>query len=260
MKLKTTHNIIPVIITSVILMLSTAMALETCYKFKLDIAWAILLVPAYDAVCRLCYAGCNKLAGRIIKPFAKAHDNMIERKQKEAVTEALAKVEKTVIIREPISDETLRVQDQYIAEASILKEKMERDEAEKLDKILAYTRGMFLPLGFDENELSQILNCVRYFALHKSVLKSDALNLRKRDNVTQASLKNFTWNIANQYSIDRDTAALFAKITFAEWFYNTELSSIKKTLRNPTGRHAIEIDENILKKIIRFNPHISSYF
>lgn len=246
MKLKSPQNITPAIMTSVIVIFSTAIALETCFKFKLEIGWIILLVPAYDALFRLCYAGCNKLAEKMIKPFADAHKNFIERKQKEAVCEALAKVEPTVIIKESISNETILVQDQYLAETNFLKEKMERDEAEKLEKALAYTREMFLPLGFNENELSQILNCVRFFTVHKKVLISDALNLRKRDNVTQASLKNFTWNIANQYSIDRDTAALFAKTTFAEWFANTELASIKKTLRNTTGKHSIEINENIL--------------
>lgn len=247
MKLKPTRNITPAIMASLIVTLSSAMALGTCIKFNLDIAWIIPLVPSYDILCRLFYAGCNKLAEKIVRPFAEAHDNLIERKQKEAISEVLANIKPATIIREPISNETLRVQDQYLAETSIIKDKIERDEAEKLDKIVAYTRDSFVRLGFDENEISQIINCVRYFAVHKSVLKSDALKLNRRGNVTQSALKNFTWNIANQYSIDGDTAAIFAKTTFSEWFANTELSSIKKTLRNTTGNQAIEINENILK-------------
>lgn len=88
---------------------------------------------------------------------------------------------------------------------------------------------------------------MRYFVSHKDVLNVNAMKISKKPEVTQASLKNFAWNIAFQYTIDGDTTASFVKVSFGEWFANTELSSIKKTLRNTRGAHVVEIDENILK-------------
>lgn len=101
-------------------------------------------------------------------------------------------------------------------------------------------------MKFSQSEVSQILDCVRYFVRHKDVLKANALKISKKPEVTQASLKNFAWNIAFQYGIDGETTAIFVKATFGEWFSNTEISSIQKTLRNIRGSHAIEIDERIL--------------
>ena len=65
-------------------------------------------------------------------------------------------------------------------------------------------------------------------------------------NVTQIALKNFAWNIAFQYNISGDLTARFVIATFNEWFSNTSFATVRKNLRTTTGRHVIEIDENIL--------------
>ena len=44
----------------------------------------------------------------------------------------------------------------------------------------------------------------------------------------------------------------FVMATFAEWFANSTFDTVRKNLRTTTGRHKIEIDENILSKYI---PH-----
>ena len=192
---KTLPNITPGIITGINLMLSTAMAWETCFKFDLGLQWSLIFVPTYYLTWKLFYGGCNRISERVVNAFDKAHKNFIVRKQQEAVNEALKNIEPEIIIKEPDSE---------------------------------------------------ILDCVRYFVRHKDVLKANALKISKKPEVTQASLKNFAWNIAFQYGIDGETTAIFVKATFGEWFSNTEISSIQKTLRNIRGSHAIEIDERIL--------------
>ena len=172
---------------------------------------------------------------------------MITRKQQEAVEEALKNVEPTVIVKDSDYEDAIKFHDHYVAETSIVREQLVREDAEKLDKILSYTKETFMRLNFSQTEVAQILDCVRYFVSHKDVLNVNAMKISKKPEVTQASLKNFAWNIAFQYNIDGDTTASFAKATFGDWFANTELSSIKKTLRNTRGAHAVEIDEKILK-------------
>lgn len=47
-----------------------------------------------------------------------------------------------------------------------------------------------------------------------------------------------------------DMTTSFVMVTFAEWFTNSTFDTIRKNLRTTTGRHKIEIDENILSKYI----------
>lgn len=98
---RTLPKITPGIITGVNLTLSTAMAWGTCAKFDLGLQWSLLLVPAYFAVWKLFYAGCNRISERIVNAFDKVHRDLITRKQQEAVEEALKNVEPTVIVKEP---------------------------------------------------------------------------------------------------------------------------------------------------------------
>ena len=75
----------------------------------------------------------------------------------------------------------------------------------------------------------------------------------KRSTVPQIALKNFAWNIAYPYNIRGDATAAFVFNTFNEWFVNTTIATIKKTLRSTNGRHKIEIDEKILSKYLGDN-------
>ena len=105
----------------------------------------------------------------------------------------------------------------------------EKEEDEKLQAVLQYTRSTFRQFDFSEEEIFQICECVRYF-------------------VTQISLKNFAWNIAFQYNISRDVTAQFVMQTFHEWFANSTLDTIRKNLRTTTGKHKIRIDEHIYRQ------------
>ena len=119
-------------------------------------------------------------------------------------------------------------------------------EAKKLEAILKYTRYTLMPYGFTDEELYQIEEAVKLLVELNGVTRMEVLSIGKKKWLKQADLKNFCWNIANQYGIDPKTTALFALNLFYAWFSNTEPSSIQKTLRNTAGTFTIEIDANII--------------
>lgn len=106
-------------------------------------------------------------------------------------------------------------------------------------------------MGFDETEVFQICECIRYFLTNRQPLTNTEIRISKRSTVTQISLKNFAWNIANPYNISGDATAAFVFNTFNEWFVNTTIATIKKNLRTTNGRHKIEIDEKVLAKYLQ---------
>lgn len=125
----------------------------------------------------------------------------------------------------------------------------EREEDEKLQAVLQYTRNTFRQFDFSEEEIFQICECVRYFVTNQQALSSASNRIKRRAAVTQISLKNFAWNIAFQYNISRDVTAQFVMQTFHEWFANSTLDTIRKNLRTTTGKHKIKIDEHIISSL-----------
>ena len=61
------------------------------------------------------------------------------------------------------------------------------------------------------------------------------------------------WIRRTHVNISGDTTAAFVFNTFNEWFTNTTIATIKKTLRTTNGKHKIEIDEKILSKYLGDN-------
>ena len=110
---------------------------------------------------------------------------MITRKQQEAVEEALKNVEPTVIVKDSDYEDAIKFHDHYVAETSIVREQLVREDAEKLDKILSYTKETFMRLNFSQTEVAQILDCVRYFVSNKDVLNVHAMKISKKPEVTQ---------------------------------------------------------------------------
>lgn len=135
-----------------------------------------------------------------------------------------------------------------LEEQEYLHRKEKADEI-KLLRIDKYTRQVFQRLGFSEEEIYQVCECVRFFVCNQDVLTHTETRIKKRSSVTQIALKNFSWNIAFQYQISGDITAKFVVATFSEWFTNTSVETVKKNLRTTTGRHAIEIDEHIVDAI-----------
>ena len=121
----------------------------------------------------------------------------------------------------------------------------EKEEDEKLQAVLQYTRSTFRQFDFSEEEIFQICESVRYFVTNQQALRVN-IHIKRRAAVTQISLKNFAWNIAFQYNISRDVTAQFVMQTFHEWFLNSTIDTIRKNLRTTTGKHKIEINENII--------------
>lgn len=137
---------------------------------------------------------------------------------------------------------------EYQREQQQYKQQKEREEDEKLNAILKYTRDTFKRFDLDETEIFQICESVRYLVTNRQVLSMTEIHIKKHSSLTQISLKNFAWNIAFQYNIGGDITTSFVMATFAEWFTNSTFDTVRKNLRTTTGRHKIEIDENILSK------------
>ncbi len=133
--------------------------------------------------------------------------------------------------------------------------KKEREADEKLRAVLQYTRKTFERLEFNEEEVFQICESVRYLVTNQQILATTETHIRKRAAITQISLKNFAWNIAFQYNINGDVTAQFVMHTFNEWFCNSTIETIRKNLRTTSGRHKIEIDENIIFSSLSNNQH-----
>ena len=135
---------------------------------------------------------------------------------------------------------------EYQHEERLFLQQKEREEDEKLQAILQYTRNTFRQFDFSEEEIFQICECVRYFVTNRQALRIN-IHIKRRTAVTQISLKNFAWNIAFQYNISRDVTAQFVMQTFHEWFTNSTIDTIRKNLRTTAGKHKIKIDEQIIK-------------
>ncbi len=134
---------------------------------------------------------------------------------------------------------------EYLHEERQYLQQKEKEEDEKLQAVLQYTRNTFRQFDFSEEEIFQICECVRYFVTNRKALSAN-IHIKRRTTVTQISLKNFAWNIAFQYNISRDITAQFVMQTFYEWFANSTFETIRKNLRTTTGKHKIKIDEHII--------------
>lgn len=121
----------------------------------------------------------------------------------------------------------------------------EKHDKEKLASILRYTRLVFLPHGFSDEELYQIEEAIKLLVECNGIVNCVSVKIKK-NKLKQGDLKNFVWNIGYQYDIDADAQAKFVLSLFHSWFEKTEKETIRKTLRNTKGKFSIEIDENII--------------
>lgn len=174
----------------------------------------------------------------IIKKFVSMRENSYREIQAASITTTPNDIEIQKQRMELFHQEYQYEQQQYV------QRKENADEA-KLQAVLKYTKDTFKNLDFDEAEIFQLCECVRYFVTNKQSLTHTDIRIRRRVSVTQIALKNFAWNIAFQYNIGGDATALFVMHTFNEWFANSTLETIRKNLRTTTGRHKIEINEKI---------------
>ena len=134
---------------------------------------------------------------------------------------------------------------QYEIENKRIQQEQSRNDKQKFMKVSNYTRNTFIRLGFNRYDVFKICESVEYLVNNNAVLKHEDFLVTYNSHITQISLKNFAWNIANQYGLSRDLAAEFVMTTFSEWFKNTTRTTVVKTLRTTLGAHEIEINENL---------------
>lgn len=136
-----------------------------------------------------------------------------------------------------------------------LTEAKAKHDREKLENVLRYTRLVLLPHGFSDEALYQIEEATKLLVQCNGIVNGVSVKIEK-NKLKQAYLKNFAWNIGNQYNIDAEVLAMFVLNLFHSWFKNTERESIRKTLRNTTGKYSIEIDENIIDHLPRLEEKV----
>lgn len=212
-------------------LLSSIISFGVCKMFELRLIYFPLIVVGCYIVLKILYSLSLMVAGYIVKLLP----------IKATVASTLPDKKGTINKRaELLHQQIQHEQYQYDLEK-------EKEEDAKLYDVLKYTQETFSELGFNDMEILQICESVRYFVTNREPLTKTEIYIRRRFEISQVSLKNFSWNIACQYNINGDATAAFVKNTFYEWFSNTSLSSIKKNLRTVAGRHKIEIDENICR-------------
>lgn len=207
---------------------------------------------------------CLIAAAKLVYVYVKAYkEKIVARIEVETTDKYIAKNAKDSILaieaggkqNMPMSTEERMAQFMTVCEeerkAYIAKKEIE--DAEKLEKIQMYVRHTLRPFDFTDEELFQVCECVISLVVHGVVVPTLSVAIEKTGRktlLTQHDLENFGWNIAYQYGIANPLTAQFVLYTFREWFKSMEASTIAKNLRNTRGRHHIEIDENILNRIV----------
>lgn len=96
-----------------------------------------------------------------------------------------------------------------------------------------------------------ICNILTFNYFTSSKINTIVKQIDKRLMVQIWSLKFITSILDVISNISGDATAAFVFNTFNEWFANTTIATIKKTLRTTNGRHKIEIDEKVLAKYLQ---------
>lgn len=220
---------------TVMLTCSAGFAFETCYRLSFDIQFIFAFISIYAICMTISFYVFYETIYRIV--FAKmlmesefykanAFDNPVEE-------HAIAKSRLDLY------------HSQFELENKKNQQRQRMINKQKLMKVTDYTRNTFIRLGFNKSDVFKICESVEYLINNNAVLKYEDFHITYNSQVTQISLKNFAWNIANQYGLSRDLAAEFVMTTFSEWFKNTTHTTVVKTLRTTLGTHKIEIDEKL---------------
>lgn len=230
------------------MLLASMIAFQVCNMFGIRISLLPFVMGVGYIILKLLYHLCISIARHIVDAIPPSLLSSVKKTAEEKTllltsspTSNCEEVQKKRM--ELFHYECQREQQQY-------QQQKEREEDIKLNAILRYTRDTFKRFDLDETEIFQICESVRYFATNRQVLSSTEIHIKKHTSLTQISLKNFAWNIAFQYNIGGDMTTSFVMATFSEWFTNSTFDTIRKNLRTTTGRHKIEIDENILSKYL----------
>lgn len=219
----------------VILACSAGLAFETCYRFTFDIQFIFAFISIYGICMATSFYVFHETIYRIVLAKVLIASEHYKTNAFDNSTEEHAI--------------TMRRLDFYHSQFEVENIKIQHEQRminkQKLMKVTDYTRNTFIRLGFNKSDVFKICESVEYLINNNAVLKYDDFHITYNSHVTQISLKNFAWNIANLYGLSRDLAAEFVMTTFCEWFKNTTRSTVVKTLRTTHGTHDIEIDEKL---------------
>ena len=244
---KKQYKLQTLVIELVSVLLASCVAFQVCNSLSVQLGYfPFVLVGCYIAL-KLIYHICIQMVGYALKLI-----HIIYRRESSPILASSV----GPVAEYELSDNAIRKRMElfhyeYQNEQREYAKRKELEEDAMLVATLKYTRDTFTPLGFEEAEVFQICECVRYFVTNRQPLTNTEIRISKRSTVTQISLKNFAWNIANPYNISGDATAAFVFNTFNEWFANTTIATIKKNLRTTNGRHKIEIDEKVLAKYLQ---------
>lgn len=227
-------------------LLASMVAFQICDKFGIRMSLLPFVMVAGYIILKLLYHLCIIVARYIIEAIPPSFWVSVKKRDSK---KTLALASFPISNSEEVQKKQMELfHYEYQREQQQYKQQKEREEDEKLNAILKYTRDTFKRFDLDETEIFQICESVRYFVTNRQVLSMTEIHIKKHSSLTQISLKNFAWNIAFQYNIGGDVTTSFVMATFAEWFTNSTFDTVRKNLRTTTGRHKIEIDENILSK------------
>ena len=247
---KKQYKLQTLVIELVSVLIASFVAFQVCNSLSVQLGYfPFVLVGCYIAL-KLIYHMCIMMVGYVMKLIPIIHikeASPVLTSSIGAVTEYNSSKKNNDAFRKRMELFLYEYQNEQQEYAK--RKEMENDA--KLTAVLKYTRDTFKHLQFDESEVFLFCECVRYFVTNRQALSNTEIRIRKRSDVTQISLKNFAWNIANQYNISGDATASFVFNTFNEWFANTTIATIKKTLRTTNGKHKIEIDEKVLAKYLQ---------
>ena len=222
------NTFLMLIMCTVILVCSIGFTFETCYRYSIKIQFVFVLLNVY-AMCMIVLAWvCNKLILYL------GISDFITKTQLFHVMDSGTQVE------ELITKSRLNLyHSQFELENRRIQNEQRKNEQQKFVRVTCYTRNTFIRLGFTKSDVFKICESVEYLVCNNTVLQYDDLHINYNPKITQISLKNFAWNIANQYGLSRDLAAEFIMVTFREWFKNTTRTTVVKTLRTTLGTHDI---------------------
>lgn len=230
----------------IIVLLASMITFQVCNMLSIRISFLPLVMVAGYIILKLLYHLCIILARYIVDAIP---TSLLASFKKYASKKAHPLVASPISNYEEIQKKRMELfHYEYQHEQQQYQQQKEKEEDAKLNATLRYTRDTFKRFDLDETEIFQICESVRYFVTNRQVFSVTEIHIKKRTSLTQISLKNFAWNIAFQYNIGRDMTTSFVMATFAEWFANSTFDTVRKNLRTTTGRHKIEIDENILSK------------
>ena len=227
-------------------LLASMIAFQVCNIFGIQMSLLPFIMATGYVILKLMYHLCITVARYIIEAISPSFWISVKKRD---CKKTLALASFPISNCEEVQKKRMELfHYEYQREQQQYQWQKEREEDEKLNAILRYTRDTFKRFDLEETEIYQICESVRYLVTNRQVLSATEIHIKKRTSLTQISLKNFAWNIAFQYNIGRDMTTSFVMATFAEWFANSTFDTVRKNLRTTTGRHKIEIDENILSK------------